>query len=90
MDVEADRDLELVRQAVEGAKGLPNNHYIDQATYEEEREVLLFNNWAGIGLGSDIPNPGDVSPVNFAGMPLLMVRNHEGDIQVFQNTCRHR
>ncbi len=83
-------DLRMVRQPVENARGLPNSHYTDQVIHEEERESLLFNNWAGVGLGSDVPEPGDVSPVTFAGFPLLVVRDHDGEVRVFQNTCRHR
>jgi len=90
MDIEVNNELSFVMQSVEQARGLPNQHYTNQEVYEEEREVLLFGNWAGIGLGSDIPNPGDVAPVDFAGFPLLIVRDHNQKVKVFQNTCRHR
>nr|WP_217434089.1 aromatic ring-hydroxylating dioxygenase subunit alpha [Leisingera sp. ANG59] len=75
---------------VNQAKGLPNNHYVDPETYELEKQAVLFANWSGIGFGKDIPETGDAKPVNFLGMPLLMVRDRNGDIGVFQNTCRHR
>ena len=50
----------------------------------------MFDNWSAIGTGIDIPNLGDVKPMNFVGMPLILVRDTNGDINVFQNTCRHR
>ena len=50
----------------------------------------MFDNWSAIGTGKDIPNPGDVKPINFVGMPLIMVRDSDSNINVFQNTCRHR
>ena len=83
-------DLEQVRQPIERANGLPNAHYIDPALYAEERQAVLFDNWAGIGVTADVPEPGDAVPVTFLGMPLLMVRDREGEVRVFQNTCRHR
>ncbi len=82
--------LSKVRNPIEQARGLPNAHYVSQEIYEEERDVLLYSNWAGIGLGSDVPEPGDVMPVEFADLPLLMVRTHDGKVAVYQNTCRHR
>lgn len=82
--------LERVLRPIERARGLPNSHYTDWATYEEECEALLYKNWAAIGLGSDVARPGDAHPVDFAGMPLLVIRDHDGVVRVFQNTCRHR
>lgn len=69
---------------------LPNAHYTDRDVHERERRELLFANWSGVAFASDVPNAGDVKPVDFMGMPLLLVRDHSGEIGVFQNTCRHR
>ena len=82
--------LKPVMTSVSQARGLPNEHYISEDVFHEERQAVLFNNWSGVGFGKDIPNPGDARPVQFLGMPLLLVRDHDGSIGVFQNTCRHR
>jgi choline monooxygenase len=83
-------DLSKTLQPIAAARGLPNEHYVDQAVFEEERDAVLFANWSGIGVAADVPNEGDVYPVELAGMPLLMVRDAENKVRVFQNTCRHR
>lgn len=84
-------ELDAVRGPVSGARGLPNAQYVSTAAYEEERHSVLFANWVGIGFGKDVPNPGDVRPVEFLGLPLLIVRDRStGEIGVFENTCRHR
>jgi phenylpropionate dioxygenase-like ring-hydroxylating dioxygenase large terminal subunit len=82
--------LSTVLTDVETANGLPNEHYIDPAIFAEERQSVLFANWSGIGFGKDVPEPGDAKPLDFLGMPLLVVRDRDGSIGVFQNTCRHR
>ena len=82
--------LSDVLKDVNEAKGLPNRHYIDQQTFEVEKRHVLFSNWSAIGFGKDIPEHGDANPVDFLGMPLVAVRDKEGNINVFQNTCRHR
>ena len=84
------RPLSDVLQSVNRANGLPNAHYTDPTVFEEEKRSVLFANWSGIGFGKDIPEPGDAKPVDFLGMPLLLVRDRDGQIGVFQNTCRHR
>lgn len=87
---EVTTDLSKVLQPVELARGLPNAHYTDPDVYREERDSVMFANWAGIGFAFDVPEPGDVMPVDFMGMPLMLVRDNDGELAVFQNTCRHR
>jgi choline monooxygenase len=36
------------------------------------------------------PTPGDAQPIDFLGVPLLLVRDQEGELRLFQNVCRHR
>ena len=83
-------DLSAVLKPIEDARGLPNEHYVDPGIFEEEKKAVLYANWAGIGFAKDIPEPGDVMPVTFIDLPLLMIRDQNGEIGVFQNTCRHR
>ncbi len=82
--------LAAVMAPVSTANGLPNEHYIDPSVFQEEKHAVLFANWAGIGFGKDVPEPGYAKPVEFLGMPLVMVRDTTGELGVFQNTCRHR
>lgn len=83
-------DLNAVRRPIEQANGLPNAHYVDAGAFSEERDAVLFRNWAGLSVASDVPEIGDAVPVTFLGMPLLIVRDKNDEVRVFQNTCRHR
>lgn len=82
--------LSSVLKNVDQARGLPNEHYVSDDVYSKEKQSVLFETWAGIGFTSDVPAAGDVKPINLLGMPLLLVRDHDDTIKVFQNTCRHR
>jgi choline monooxygenase len=86
----APTDLDAVMTPVATARGLPNAHYTSDAMFAEERDTLLFQSWSGIGFAKDVPEPGDAKPIDFLGMPLVMIRDRNGDLRVFQNTCRHR
>ncbi len=85
-----DARLRNVLSPIETANGLPNACYVSDDMYQHEQETLFRNNWAAIGFGKDIADPGMVKPVSFLGTPLLLVRTREGQINVFQNVCRHR
>lgn len=83
-------DIQDVDRPIESARGLPNALYADPQLFEYEKKRLFSKGWACIGFGKDVPKPGDAQPVNFAGNPLLLLRDKEGVIRVFHNVCRHR
>ncbi len=72
------------------AGGLPNGAYTDWDWMRLEADQLFARTWTCIGLVSDVPNPGDVSPVTVAGRPLVLVRDKQGALRVFHNVCSHR
>ena len=75
---------------IDEARGLTNRAYTDPAVFEFEREQLMANTWVALVFERDLPEPGFVLPVDFMGLPLLLVRNSEGVISVFHNVCSHR
>jgi phenylpropionate dioxygenase-like ring-hydroxylating dioxygenase large terminal subunit len=82
--------LDDVLNPIETAKGLPNAHYISPKIYAREKDILFFKNWSAIAFEGDVPKAGDSFPIDFMGMPLLLLRAKGGEVNVFQNTCRHR
>mgnify|MGYP001818945219 CR=1 FL=1 len=86
----APETLAAVRQPIETANGLPNAHYVDPDVFDVEKQAVLFANWAGLAVAADVPEAGDAKPIEFLGIPLLLVRDRNGVVRVFQNICRHR
>lgn len=82
--------LETVLGPIEQAHGLTNDFYTEQRYFELDRDQVLGRNWACIGFATDLPVNGYVKPVDFMGLPLLLMRNREGLVQVFHNVCSHR
>ena len=83
-------NLHSVRNSIENAQGLPNAHYIDPDVFVEERDAVLFASWSGLAVAADVPEACDAKPVEFLGIPLLLIRDKDDVVRVFQNTCRHR
>ncbi len=78
------------RSATGDGSGLPNECYTSPEWLKAENERIFARTWMLAGFCHDVPQPGDVSPVEMAGMPLIIVRDHDGMIRVFHNVCRHR
>lgn len=72
------------------AETLPAWAYTSQAFYEREVDRIFMKVWNFLGRADHIPNPGDYFTVDFAGVPLIVVRDQDGDVRAFVNSCRHR
>jgi choline monooxygenase len=83
-------DLTNVKAPIEMANGLPNDCHVSANLHQHEQNTLLRDNWTAIGFGKDLPKPGGVKPIEFVGLPLLLVRYQDNEIKVFKNVCRHR
>src|SRR6056297_189323 len=79
-----------IRHHLRWSCALPNAHYTDPATIAAENRACLETTWAAIGVGAQVPEPGDAKPVSFLGQPLLLLRDDQGTLRVFYNICRHR
>ncbi len=83
-------DLQSIMKPVAEANGLPNSLYSSADALELEKERVFKPGWICIGSGKDVPAPGDAMPIDLLGMPLLLLRDREGGLRVFENVCRHR
>jgi choline monooxygenase len=82
--------VESVLQPIEKASGLPNEAYTNASFIEYERDHVLGTSWAALWFACDLPDKGQVKPVDFMGLPLVIIRTKKGDIKVFHNVCSHR
>ena len=72
------------------ALGLPNGFYTDRDYHRREARELFSHTWTCVGVGAEIPGPGDIKPVSAAGMPLILIRTPTAEIKAFHNVCSHR
>jgi nitrite reductase/ring-hydroxylating ferredoxin subunit len=55
-----------------------------------ERETFFRKGPISVGLSGLLPNPGDSMTHDWAGVPILLVRQTDGALRAFLNVCRHR
>jgi choline monooxygenase len=86
----SEESLARVKLPVGEASGLPSHTYVSQDFHNYESSALFARTWTCIGTVSSMPRKGFARPVDFLGVPLVMVRDHDGEVQVYHNVCSHR
>ena len=86
----SDQLLARMEGPIEQARGLPNEAFTSDAFFQLERQSLFRNTWVFAAPASEVPEPGDMKPVEVAGQPLILVRGNDCEVRVFHNVCPHR
>jgi phenylpropionate dioxygenase-like ring-hydroxylating dioxygenase large terminal subunit len=79
-----------VRRPFAEAETLPPWCYHADSFYRAEVERIFSRVWNFLGRADHIPNPGDYFTVEFAGYPIIVIRDASGGLRAFSNSCRHR
>ena len=82
--------LAAVNRPIATASGMPNAAYLEQKFHRFERDRVFGKTWAALAFCDDHNSEGTVTPVDFMGLPLIIVRNRSGELAVFHNVCSHR
>ncbi|WP_133649264.1 aromatic ring-hydroxylating oxygenase subunit alpha [Paraburkholderia flava] len=68
----------------------PVSAYASPAVLKQEREQLFLNRPLLIAASCQLKAPGDYLTDDRCGVPILLVRNRDGELNAFANVCRHR
>lgn len=74
----------------------PANHSLDAPLYNDphmfriDMEEVFQKEWLFVGMTSEVPKRGDYFTIEVGQNPVLVVRDADGSINAFHNTCRHR
>ena len=84
------RHYEAQRRDLPDARTLPAWCYTSDDFYRRERERIFLHAWQFVGRSDEIPSPGDYRCSETAGGPIIVLRDEDGGVRAFANTCRHR
>ena len=73
-----------------GVEPIPISRYTDPAYFKQEVDKVWLKVWQFACREEDIPNPGDFTTYDIVGKSLLIVRQKDGGIRAFANSCLHR
>lgn len=82
--------IDNVLNPISNANGMPNEFYTDQEYFEFERDNIFANTWVCVDFTSELLNNSNVKPIDFMGLPLVLIRNTQNELKVFHNVCSHR
>ena len=74
----------------EASATLPPRCYTDQAFFELEMQAIFRSAWTGVGRADRWRAPGDYASLVVGGVPVIVLRDANGVLRAFANTCRHR
>lgn len=70
--------------------GLPASWYQDPAHYERELEVFWYRKWIAVAREEEVPAAGDWKRVRLGTQSVIVLRDENGGLRAYHNTCRHR
>ena len=74
-----------------GPSRVPYPVYTDPALYRAELERFFYRgHWCYVALEAEIPEPGDFKRAWIGERNVVVVRDRDGAIRVFENRCAHR
>ncbi|MGQ0815599.1 MAG: aromatic ring-hydroxylating oxygenase subunit alpha [Gemmatimonadota bacterium] len=74
----------------QGAHTLAGELYTSEAVLGQERTRIFARAWNCFGRSSSIARPGDYVLRTIAGDSIIVLRDRNGGLRAFFNTCRHR
>ncbi len=69
---------------------IPRALLADPEVFRAEQEHLFTKVWTFFGHESEMDHPGRYTSAIIAGRPIVVVRNRDGELKGFYNSCAHR
>jgi phenylpropionate dioxygenase-like ring-hydroxylating dioxygenase large terminal subunit len=66
------------------------NVYTDPEVFDLEMKRIWARSWIYIGHESQVPDKGNYFTLNYGKVPVVMVRDNDGDVHVLHNRCGHK
>ena len=75
---------------IERARTLPAAWYADDTFHRHELQRVFRSDWVCAGITDELPPPKGWTAISVGGLPVLLVRDSDGELRAFLNVCRHR
>jgi Rieske 2Fe-2S family protein len=69
---------------------LPREFYISEDDYGVELEAIWYRDWLFVGHDCEVRQPGDYLTAQIGDHQIIVLRDRDGQIRAFHNSCRHR
>lgn len=69
---------------------LPREFYVDDAIHDADLDAVFAADWLFACNVCEIKRPGDYLTMEIGNDSLVILRDRDGEVRAFHNTCRHR
>ena len=69
---------------------LEQKFYTDPEYHKLDLENIFYKDWLFVGHDCELPKTGSYMTVQIGAYPVVIVRDAQGGIRAFHNSCRHR
>jgi glycine betaine catabolism A len=69
---------------------LPSAFFSDERVYAADLEHIFARHWLFVASEAEIPEAGDYRAYQIGPYPIFILRQDDGSVAAFHNTCRHR
>ena len=69
---------------------LPSPYYVDPAHHAVELDRIWYRNWVYLCRADELGEPLGFRTFTIGTQPILVLRDADGELRGFYNTCRHR
>ena len=69
---------------------IPAKNYYDPDRWQKEVDLIFKRVPLVLSVSSELPNPGDYKAMDVVGVPVLLLKDSDGEIKAFLNACSHR
>lgn len=70
---------------------VPFGLFTEQAWFEREQQRIFRGPvWSFVGLAVEVPEPGSFKTTYVGAIPVIVLRDRDGHLQVLENRCAHR
>ena len=81
---------EHTTDSLDATMSVPVDHYLDPHRWEREVDSLFRHRPVISAMSAHVPHAGSYRAIDIAGVPVLTVRQTDGSVRAFVNSCRHR
>ena len=69
---------------------IPAANYYDSDIWQKEVDLIFKRIPLVLGVSNEIQNAGDYKSIDVLGVPVLILRNSNGQVEAYLNACIHR
>jgi anthranilate 1,2-dioxygenase large subunit/terephthalate 1,2-dioxygenase oxygenase component alpha subunit len=81
----------LIQWPLQGESRVPYRVFSGDDVYRREQErIFRGKTWTFVGLEADVPRAGDFRTAQVGDAQVVVARDADGEIYVFENRCAHR